>query len=80
MRVIAVFIGSLALSGCAQMEAIRQKGLEMQAGPPGPDDDAQCQSYGAVPGTPAYINCRVQLHTTDESSRRALVGAYLLRR
>ncbi len=23
-------------------------------------DDAMCQSYGAKPGTDAYINCRVQ--------------------
>jgi hypothetical protein len=24
-------------------------------------DDAQCQSYGATPGSDAYVNCRVQL-------------------
>lgn len=24
-------------------------------------DDEQCKSYGAVPGTDAYVNCRVQL-------------------
>lgn len=24
-------------------------------------DDAQCQSYGATPGSDAYLNCRVQL-------------------
>jgi hypothetical protein len=23
-------------------------------------DDAVCRSYGAVPGTPPYINCRMQ--------------------
>jgi hypothetical protein len=23
--------------------------------------DAKCRSYGAVPGTPAYVNCRAQL-------------------
>lgn len=24
-------------------------------------DDAKCRSYGAVPGSDAYVNCRVQL-------------------
>jgi hypothetical protein len=27
-------------------------------------DDAQCQSYGATPGSDAYVNCRVQLDKT----------------
>ncbi|MCX2898998.1 hypothetical protein [Pseudomonas mandelii] len=28
-------------------------------------DDAQCQSYGAAPGSDAYVNCRVQLDNTN---------------
>lgn len=70
------------LGGCTQMEEIRQRGLEMQAGP-APDDDGQCRSYGAQPGTPTYINCRTQLsgqHSAEESQKRAVVGAYLLNR
>ncbi|WP_415770318.1 hypothetical protein [Pseudomonas sp. LB3P38] len=27
-------------------------------------DDAQCRSYGAAPGSDAYVNCRVQLDKT----------------
>jgi len=27
-------------------------------------DDAQCRSYGAIPGSDAYVNCRVQLDKT----------------
>lgn len=27
-------------------------------------DDAQCRSYGATPGSDAYVNCRVQLDKT----------------
>ena len=27
-------------------------------------DNAQCQSYGATPGSDAYVNCRVQLDKT----------------
>ena len=73
---------ALLLSGCAQMEEIRQKGLELQSGPPR-DDDAQCRSFGAQPGTPAYINCRSQLASEaslEEANKRNVVGSYLLNR
>ena len=35
-------------------------------------DDAQCQSYGAKPGTDTYVNCRVQLNriTTEQQSQQ----------
>jgi hypothetical protein len=39
----------LALGGCAERNARI-------------DDDA-CRSYGAIPGTDAYINCRAQMNT-----------------
>jgi hypothetical protein len=36
-------------------------------------DDAQCQSYGAKPGTDAYVNCRVQLNriSTEQQSQQS---------
>ncbi|WP_421556163.1 hypothetical protein [Pseudomonas kitaguniensis] len=36
-------------------------------------DDAQCQSYGAKPGSDAYVNCRVQLNrtTTEQQSQQS---------
>lgn len=36
-------------------------------------DDAQCQSYGAKPGTDIYVNCRVQLNriTTEQQSQQS---------
>lgn len=36
-------------------------------------DDAQCQSYGAKPGTDTYVNCRVQLNriTTEQQSQQS---------
>lgn len=47
-------------------------------------DDAQCQSYGATPGSDAYVNCRVQLDkaATDqlaqvEKERRQRIGQML---
>jgi hypothetical protein len=41
-------------------------------------DDAKCQSYGARPGSDAYVQCRLTMDTqraTDRSLRRAAVLA-----
>jgi hypothetical protein len=41
-------------------------------------DDATCRSYGAVPGTDAYVNCRMQRDNTrqqGEAMRRAAILA-----
>ena len=40
-------------------------------------DDVQCQSYGAIPGSDAYVNCRVQL---DKTAADQLVQAERERR
>jgi hypothetical protein len=44
----------LLLVGCAEYKAklAAQRAAE---------DDAKCQSYGAKPGDPAYVQCRAQL-------------------
>lgn len=47
MRSIAA-LALLALTGCASQQQIAA------------NDDATCQSYGAVPGSNAYIQCRMQ--------------------
>lgn len=45
---IAVFLALLALSGCASAEQIAAA------------DNAKCQSFGATPGTPTYVECRME--------------------
>lgn len=37
------------------------------------DDDAECQSFGALPGTDMYMNCRIQLKkvATDQQAQSA---------
>jgi hypothetical protein len=40
-------------------------------------DDTQCQSYGATPGSDAYVNCRVQL---DKAGTNQLAKAESERR
>lgn len=68
--------------------AIRQESLKNLAAAEGNqanDDDLQCQSYGAKPGTDAYVNCRVQLkqisngqQSQQEAQRQRAVQAILL--
>jgi hypothetical protein len=38
-------------------------------------DDAACRSYGAKPATPGYVQCRVQLKTTRDLARAAIMAA-----
>lgn len=49
-----------------RLESLKKLALakELQAA----KDDAQCQSYGATPGSDAYVNCRMQLEkaATDQ--------------
>jgi hypothetical protein len=46
-------ITSAALTGCASDTEIAQRRAVI--------DDAKCESYGAKPGEPAYVQCRAQL-------------------
>lgn len=67
MRVLAVFIGFLTLSGCAQYQAERQA-EQNQA------DGAKCESFGAVRGTVPYIQCMVDMDNQRQTNRRAAVA------
>jgi hypothetical protein len=49
---IYIFLGFLMLTGCASQQQIAQKNVAT--------DDNQCRSYGAAPGSDAYVGCRSQ--------------------
>ena len=56
--------------------AIRQeslKNLAIAEGRQASNDDAECQSFGALPGTDSYVNCRIQLKkiAADQQSQSA---------
>ncbi len=55
-RLLVMFV-AVALSGCVTAQE-RQQQLAQQLAEM---EDAKCKSYGAAPGTPAYIQCRTQL-------------------
>ena len=52
-HLIALTAVVILIAGCASQE---QKAAQQAAA-----EDAQCQSYGARPGTDAYIQCRLSL-------------------
>jgi hypothetical protein len=69
MRTALMLLSLLSLAGCFALASPQD--LAQQ-------DDAVCRSYGATPGTDAYINCRMQRDNTrqqGESLRRAAIIA-----
>lgn len=50
MRRISVLVVAMLMAGCVTTQ--EQIALQAKA------DDAACQSYGAKPSTPEYIQCR----------------------
>ncbi len=41
-------------------------------------DDAECRSYGAIPGSNAYVACRMNLQNsrTAQQNARSVMGAW----
>jgi hypothetical protein len=69
------------LSGCAEWRARQEAAAAAQAQAIGANDDATCRSYGASPGSPAYVQCRMNIsnqRAAGDMQTRALIGAYLL--
>lgn len=81
-RVFPVIL-ALLLSGCAQYEARQRAEAQAQAAAIAANEDATCQSYGADPGSPAYVQCRMTMQgqrAQVEANNRAVVTQYLLNR
>ena len=66
MRFIAIVIAcALCLAGCADYQARQQAEAAAQARQIAANDDARCQSYGAKPGSDAYVSCRMNIITSE---------------
>jgi hypothetical protein len=66
----------LSVAGCATMRGPTPEQISAS-------EDAQCRSYGAQPGTPAYLQCRLQFQrqaAQADQQRRALAMQYLASR
>lgn len=60
MKVLIVVAAMALLIGCANQHQEQQQ-IEAAKAQQAAADDSQCQSYGAKPGSDAYVGCRVHL-------------------
>jgi hypothetical protein len=65
-RIFAVMLVGL-LPGCAQVEAQKERDALDATVAMAANDDEFCRNYGAKPGTPSYVDCRLNL-----ANRRAV--------
>lgn len=79
MRIITACVLALAVAGCAAYEQQQREQAQAQAQAQAASDDAQCQSYGAAPGSPSYVQCRMNIDNQRASMRQMIIGNMLLR-
>jgi hypothetical protein len=81
LRNVLVFVALTALAGCAEYEAKQREQAQAQAAAIAANEDATCRSYGAQPGSPGYIQCRMNLSNQRaqvDANDRAIAMQYLL--
>jgi hypothetical protein len=61
-RIFAVMLIGLLL-GCAQNESLLERDALDATVAMATNDDEFCRSYGARPGSPSYVDCRLNLST-----------------
>lgn len=66
LHVAAILSAALSLTGCAS-----QAELQAQARAVAMQDDATCRGYGAKPGSPIYVQCRMQVAGRRETIEAA---------
>ena len=56
------------LPGCAQFEAQKEREALDATVAMAANDDELCRSHGAKPGTPSYVDCRLNLSNQHAAS------------
>lgn len=79
MRLAAVLVYAIALSGCAQFQEQQQQQAFARQQAISANDDAKCQSFGAQPGTATYTQCRMSLDSQRTQIQHQAAQAYLNR-
>jgi hypothetical protein len=78
------FMLALALIGCAGNKAEQQAQAAAEARAVAANEDSECRSYGAEPGSPAYVQCRMnfsnQRAQNDANTRAILLQSILNKR
>jgi hypothetical protein len=79
LRVGALIALTITLSGCAEYQQRQAEEQAARAQAIADSEDAQCRSYGAQPGSPAYIQCRMNFDNQRAQMRSAVAGALIQR-
>jgi hypothetical protein len=82
MRWPLLVLTALLLVGCTDPATEQAAAAQARANAQ-TADDAQCRSYGVQPGSPGYVQCRMNLDNArmqDLQQRRALAAEILLNR
>jgi hypothetical protein len=72
-RIFLLSLAATTVSGCGEYLARQSYQYARQAEV---NDDAKCRSYGAEPGSQAYMQCRMNLDNNRAAIAQAAVGAY----
>lgn len=87
MRLAMVPLLAVSLAACAEYQARQQaaaaQAAAAEAQATAASDDGRCRSYGTEPGSPGYVQCRMNMdnmRAADYQQRRALAVGILLNR
>src|SRR5690349_9076074 len=82
-KLLQVFAAAALLTGCAEYEAQQRAQAQAEANAIAANEDATCRSYGVEPGSPGYVQCRMNLQNQRAqvaANDRAIALQYLLHR
>ena len=74
-RIVLAVITAVALAGCANSEAAKRAAAQAAFQAEIKADDAECQSYGAQPGSDAYVQCRLAIDLRKANAEGAAKAA-----
>jgi hypothetical protein len=74
-RIVLAVIAAAELAGCANSEAAKRAAAQAAFQAEIRADDAECQAYGAKPGSDAYVQCRLAIDVRKANAEAAAEAA-----
>jgi hypothetical protein len=74
-RIVLAVIAAVGLASCANSESAKRAAAQAAFQAEIKADDAECQSYGAKPGSDAYVQCRLAIDVRKANAQAAADAA-----
>jgi hypothetical protein len=74
-RIVLAVIAAVALASCANSDAAKRASAQAAFQAKIKADDAECQSYGAMPDSDAYVQCRLAIDVRKANAEAAATAA-----